>query len=344
MKNPVAIGADCAVIHFIVEITTFYILYTYIDSEILLLLPLLYDFLAFVPQGIFGMLNDLGIKVNFSIVGAALMLIALLSLYFGLNPYFVVTVLGIGNAMVHVHAAEVTLRVSNGKMTPSALFVSGGSFGLILGRIMGVNRVSVIYVLTIQLLMFLAILLLPKINVLLQGKKAVGYDYANSDLKDPILIALATIVVAVRAFMGYGIPTSWNKTMLQTVILFCCMGVGKALGGVLIDKVGIRKTVFISTLVSMPFLLFGDDLMMVSLIGVMFFSMTMAVTLALLVSVLPEYPGAAFGFTTVGLFLGSCVSFMLRFDSFLANAAIVIVFTVMSYIILRLICKRGSNE
>ena len=64
-----------------------------------------------------------------------------------------------------------------------------------------------------------------------------------------------------------------------------------------------RKTAIISTLCALPFLIIGDNLMLVSIIGVMFFSMTMSITLGLLASVLKQTPGLAFGLTTIGLFL-----------------------------------------
>ena len=49
------------------------------------------------------------------------------------------------------------------------------------------------------------------------------------------------------------------------------MGIGKALGGILSDKFGMRKVAIISTLLAVPFLCFGDNIMIVSLIGVMMF-------------------------------------------------------------------------
>ena len=41
--------------------------------------------------------------------------------------------------------------------------------------------------------------------------------------------------------MGYGIPTSWNKSTFEMILLFSFMGVGKALGGILSDKFGIKN-------------------------------------------------------------------------------------------------------
>lgn len=80
----------------------------------------MYDFFAFVPQGIFGYLKDKGIKTNFTIIGMILSTLSLILLYFNLNAILVILVLSIGNCMIHIQGAETTLRTSNGKTTPSA--------------------------------------------------------------------------------------------------------------------------------------------------------------------------------------------------------------------------------
>ena len=95
---------------------------------------------------------------------------------------------------------------------------------------------------------------------------------------------------------------------------------------------------------ALPFLLCGSELMTVSLIGVTFFSMTMAVTLALIVSVMKKYPGVAFGFTTVGLFLGTVPVFFVRIRSMLVNCIIISVLTVVCVIILTMICAKKKSD
>ena len=140
--------------------------------------------------------------------------------------------------------------------------------------------------------------------------------------------------------MGYGIPTTWNKTLIQTILLYCSMGIGKAMGGILIDSIGIKKTAILSTIGSLPFLLFGNNVMAISLIGIMMFSMTMAVTLGLIVSEIKKYPGVAFGFTTIGLFLGSLPVFVFRINSILINCLMVTILTVASVIVLSVICRK----
>ena len=69
--------------------------------------------------------------------------------------------------------------------------------------------------------------------------------------------------------------------------------------------------------------------MIVSLIGVMFFSMTMAITLALLVSVLKKKPGLAFGFTTVGLFLGTAPIFFVSIPSIVVNIIMISILSLL---------------
>ena len=329
-------------IHFIIEITSFYIITTYTSSNLVWILALLYDFLAFVPQGLFGYLKDRKVKLNFSLIGLVLSTLALILLYFKLNPIIVILVISIGNCLIHVEGAEETLRSSSGRMTPSALFVSGGSFGLITGKLLSKYNANVLYIIIINLLMIIPLILTRKYKYLIDNKNLEKYNYANKSINYKVIIFYATIVVIIRSYMGYGIPTSWNKTVLQTIMLFCFMGTGKALGGILIDHIGIRKTAFISTLGSLPFLIFGNNLMFISLIGIMFFSMTMSITLGLIVSVIKKYPGVAFGFTTLGLFLGTIPIFFYRVNSVFVNAIIVTTLTLVCVIILSVICRKEN--
>ena len=228
-------------------------------------------------------------------------------------------------------------------MTPVALFVSGGSFGLITGKLLSKYKVNVVYIIIINLLMIIPLLISRKFKKQIDSKNLEEYNYANKNINYKLIIFYSTLVVIIRAYMGYGIPTTWNKTVLQTIMLFCFMGVGKALGGILIDHIGIRKTAFISTLGSLPFLIFGNNLMFISLIGIMFFSMTMAITLGLIVSVLKKHPGVAFGFTTLGLFLGTFPIFFHRVNSVIVNSIIVTVLTLVCVIILSVICRKENK-
>ena len=78
--------------------------------------------------------------------------------------------------------------------------------------------------------------------------------------------------------------------------------------------------------------------MIVSLIGVMFFSMTMAITLGILVSKLKKTPGLAFGLTTIGLFLGTAPIFFIKVNM-ISNIVIIIVASILCAIALGYVLK-----
>ena len=170
------------------------------------------------------------------------------------------------------------------------------------------------------------------------------FNYINKNINPTLIILLAVFVVIVRGYVGYGIPTSWNKTIPQLILFYVIMGIGKALGGILSDAIGIRKVAVISTIVSIPFLCFGDNIMIVSIIGIMMFSMTMAITLAVLVSVLKKAPGLAFGLTTIGLFLGTAPIFFIKITSFALNIGLIITMSILCCTILLAILKKEGKK
>ena len=238
-------------------------------------------------------------------------------------------ILCIGNALLHVEGAEVTLRSSNGKMASPAIFVGGGSFGVVTGKLLAATTVNYWLIVFFSLSMIPFILLADyyKKDTLKDKNPCKNFNYHNKNMNTKLVVLFAVLIVFVRAYMGYGIPTSWNKTTLETILLFSFMGVGKCLGGIMVDLIGMRKTAILSIACSLPFLLFGDQIMIISLFGILLFSMTMAITLGLLVSTLKKAPGLAFGLTTIGLFLGTAPIFFIKFTTLLSNCILITVLT-----------------
>lgn len=339
-------------IHFVCEVVCFYMLGNIFgDRTFLWFCPLIYDALAFVPQGIIGHISDKFPKVQMGIIGVIFSIIALLlgeflkSSFVPFLHYLPIIVVAIGNAFIHVNGAEVTLRASNGKLAHSSIFVAGGSFGVIIGKILAQFQIPYYVVLGLCITSIPFILLAEYYRKEQKEENACKkFSYANPNLSAGVVISLAVLVVIVRSYMGYGLPTSWNKTLLQSVILYFSMGLGKALGGILSDAYGIRKIATVSTLLSLPFLLFGDNQMIVSIIGVMMFSMTMAITLGIIVSKLQKSPGLAFGFTTVGLFLGFLPIFFFKLSYGLLNNLIIIFLTVLCWDILLKILRKDEKN
>lgn len=333
-------------IHFVTEVVCFYVLYCYVgDRPALWLLFLAYDMLAFVPQGVIGYINDKYPKLNLSSIGLVLLIFALILSKTQINNYVSLIILCLGNCFVHVNGAEVTLRSAKGKLSGSAIFVAGGSFGVVTGRLLSTSSVSVVA--------FIALLLSAIVLAVIAQRyipqdipyntQCQPFNYANNKLPVYSVIIMAFIIVAVRGYMGYGIPTSWNKTVIQTILLYVFMGIGKALGGVLSDIFGCKKTALISTIIATPLIMIGDNHMIISLVGVMFFSMTMAITLGVLVSVLPTKPGLAFGITTTGLFVGTAPIFFVKFVDKFANCIMLAVLSIICVVCI-LIAIRGDDK
>ena len=310
-------------VHFIVEIVCFFYLSRVLNnSAIVWIVPFIYDGLAFVPQSMIGYISDKYPKINVGLIGVILLVISYL--IYGLTNlpiYISLIILSLGNACLHVSGAEDTLKSSEGKLSPAAIFVAGGSFGVISGKLLARTSLNPLFLL-IPILTIIPFVLLSK-TYITKDSNTKKFNYVKESLNPNAVIFAAVLVVIVRGYMGYGIPTSWNKTVFQTVLLFCTMGLGKALGGILSDIFGIRKVAIISCLAAIPFLCFGDNNMFISLIGVMFFSMTMAITLGILVSKLKKTPGLAFGLTTIGLFLGTAPIFFIKISQ-TANIVLII--------------------
>lgn len=336
-------------IHYVTELVCFFVLGKYMESTpVMWLLFFTYDMLAFVPQGVIGYISDKFPKIPFGLMGLGLLGAALVLQNTVPLPFLSLTVLCLGNAFIHVNGAEVTLRTSNGSLSHSAIFVSGGSFGVISGKLLAKTDIP------FWILLFVIVSAIPFV-ILAQMylKKATAenktpckaFRHVNPKANSVLIIVLAVIVVAVRGYMGYGIPTSWDKTTMQTVFLFVSMGIGKAAGGILADLFGVKRVALLSVLFALPLLMFGDNHMFISLFGVMLFSMTMSITLSLLVSVLPEAPGLAFGLTTIGLFIGTAPVFFYKITSLTANCIMLSVMTAICLVCLIVsVRKDGVNE
>ena len=333
MKNKYLIGFIFFLVHFILEVTCFYTLAAYTNNDIFPIIALSYDLIAFVPQGIIGAFSDKYRKVNIGAIGIILTILSLISFKYNLHIVLIFALLTVGNALIHVEGAEATLRTSRGKMFPSALFVSGGAFGIITGKLLYQYNVNILFIILANILSLLFVIIFSRYREN-EDKDLLDYNYGKKEMNLALIIFLSVFVVAVRSFSSYGIPTAWNKTIFQTILLYLFMGTGKALGGLLIDKINIKFVSIISTLLAIPFLLFGNHNMYLSLVGVMLFSMTMPVTLGILVSRIKKNPGIAFGLTTIGLFIGSLPAFYFTISSLLVNGIVFTILTILCTIIL----------
>ena len=80
-------------------------------------------------------------------------------------------------------------------------------------------------------------------------------------------------------------------------------GLGKSLGGICADRFGTIRPSFLSLLAAACLFLFPSNIV-TGIAAVLFFNMTMPITLTALYRLMPKHPGFSFGLLTFALFLG----------------------------------------
>ena len=216
------LGISYAFIHFSVEVACFYFLFHRLSaSSMWWVYTLLFDALAFLPQNIIGLLHDKNIKVNMGLMGGCFMLTAFIIP----SDMIALVLLTLGNAMIHVSGAEYTLHNAKGQIASSAIFVGGGSFGVITGQLLGLLHIKRLVLIPLGLMVISALMMLHIGKKYTMLQEETGFDIA-SDLATSKVLVFAFLAVAIRGYIAYAIPIEWNKTELQAIALFSFMGIG----------------------------------------------------------------------------------------------------------------------
>ena len=329
--------------HFALEVLCFHFYYMYFHSFAAAgLISLGYDMLAFLPQIFIGSFTDSHKRTEPARIGAALamtgfILNMLVDGDMRLLPFVLISV---GNAFIHVAGARDTLSVCGRRLAPPAVFVAGGSFGVITGKLMGMHGIPIY---TAMLIFLPAVICMELSRKMRAGGSTAEYDMADRRRGPAVITALAFFVVAARGLVGYGIPTLWATNELHSLLLFSGMGLGKALGGIFSDIFGARKTALISVALSLPLIYIGQSSMWISLFAVTLFSMTMATALGILVSVFPDRPVTAYGISVAGLLFGSLFVFIRPFVPVLFSPVCCSVLMVLVFSALCFIMKRDGS-
>ncbi len=338
------------IIHMLVEVICFAALAQAYRLDLVqaAVIALLYDVVAFCPQFIFGLIHEKYKKLDLGSIGTALMLLGVILLDHDNNGLMAVSgifFIALGNAIIHECGAVLTVKSSEGRLFPSALFVGGGSFGVVIGQTLGDHGINKWFLLIPLAIMEILIIMTNK-GWLRDDGGYPAFDIVNRRLPVWLLIIVAFLVTMTRSYLGYAIPIGWKKELWQAFLLFFTMGIGKAFGGWAADRIGTRKTALLTILGSIPFLIAGENLMVISIIGVFLFSMTMSITFGMLLSVMGDNPGLAFGVTTMALAFGIFPTFLVNAGR-MANIVIVIAGSVICAWLMYMALgrsKKGNKE
>ena len=278
--------------------------------EFVALSILLYDVVAFTLQLPVGIVldkldkNSYAALLSYALVGAGV----LISLFpVALLEWLAVLLLAVGNALFHSAGGLIVLNISQKHAGPSGIFIATGAIGVFLGsQSAQIERLQIAF--SLLVLLFLCVLItlvVQKVNKKYWNVHNVAFDIPRLSSNTLLAIALLTLVVALRSYAGMVMAFPWKSEMLLLVLSILGVFAGKALGGMVADRIGFRTTAIFSLIVAATLFAPSWEVPVMGLLGVFFFNFTMSITLASLANILPNAKGAAFGLASFSLAVGA---------------------------------------
>lgn len=263
---------------------------------------IVYNFFAFAMQLPIGIIAD---KVNKNALCSAIgCLLIVIAFGFVTNGIIACLIAGVGNAMFHVGGGIDVLNVSDKKATLSGIFVSTGAMGIFLGEKSSTWGFSKYYII-IAVLIVSAISLIFLYNRIKDKVKNEEMTMPTIRVHGIIAVICLIFTVIVRSYVGLILSFEWKSNFILAVISICAVVLGKMLGGIIGDKIGFTKISLISLIVSAVCFIFAFDNSVLGIFAILFFNMTMPITLTALSNILYNNKGMAFGLLTLALFIGS---------------------------------------
>ena len=239
--------------------------------EFVALSILLYDIVAFTLQLPVGIVldkldkNSYAALLSYALVGAGV----LISLFpVALLEWLAVLLLAVGNALFHSAGGLIVLNISQKHAGPSGIFIATGAIGVFLGtQSAQMERLQIAFSLLVLLfLCALITLVVQKVNKKYWNVHNVAFDIPKFSSNTLLAIALLSLVVALRSYVG---------TAIFSLI--------------------VAATLFVPSW----------EVPVMGLLGVFFFNFTMSITLASLANILPNAKGTAFGLASFSLAVGA---------------------------------------
>lgn len=284
----------------------------YIEQSVYIFL--LYNMIAFCLQPIAGLVVDKYHNEKEMLVFSFILILfgALIN-----NLTIFCVLLGIGNQIFHVAGGKICTNISTNKASHLGLFVCLGTIGIMIGS--NFYQYNLIYTISILIYLILLILVLP----LIENKEIVLEQTPNQNKK--IIWLFLIIIVFIRSFVGKIIHYDFTINLTIIVILAIACATGKFIGGILRDKFGSFKVIFITMILAGVILIFFDNVIFLMIIGTMLINISMPITLYELNKINKSHEGLNFGILAAVLFPGVALGLIYEYKQ-------------ISYIILITIC------
>lgn len=330
-----------SLIHFIVDLSCAILVTNFVAQKIdgssnFFIGIIIYNFFAFAMQLPIGIIAD---KINKNAICSAIGCLLVATAFFLTDVGIIACLIaGIGNAMFHIGGGIDVLNISNKKATLSGIFVSAGAMGIFLGEkstTIGFNQ----YYIIVSILLISALLLFWLYNKIKENVKNNKIIVPKIKITEFVIILCLIITVCIRSYVGLILSFEWKSSLLLAVLAICAVVFGKILGGIIGDKIGFIKISVISLLISAILFIFAFNNSIMGILAILFFNMTMPITLTALSNILYTNKGMAFGLLTLALFIGAIPVFF-GYTSALFTPVGLFAITIVSLIILYIGIKK----
>jgi len=278
--------------------------------ELVALSILLYDVVAFAFQLPVGIAldkldkNSLAAMLSYALVsGGVLLSLVPVALF----EWLAVLLLAVGNALFHCAGGLCVLTISQKHAGPSGIFIATGAVGVFLGTFSAqYGRLQVAFSLLVLLFLCASITrVVQKVNKKYWNIHNASFAIPEFSSRTLLAIFLLCFVVALRSYTGMVMAFPWKSEMLLLALSVFGVFVGKALGGMVADRIGFRTTAIFSLIAAATLFVPSWEMPLMGLLAVFFFNFTMAITLASLSNILHEAKGTAFGLASFSLAIGA---------------------------------------
>ena len=288
-------------LHFFVDgicaYTIFNRLYVTESYTVIILVFVIYNTLAFMTQPFFGMIIDAVGKEKLWLNASLILLLlgAIIPLYTWISLFLI----GIANSMFHVVGGKYTVYLSKDKSAYLGLFVALGASGLAIGTYIYTPFLLPLFVSITAILGLICLLLKDEYSD--RPKQHAMPQLLGTEKRYVFVLSLA---VTIRAIIGKAAPPLFEPTTFLLVGIGISSTLGKMIGGILADRIGIRLTVWITLPLSLIGYLFFRESAVVYLLSSLLFNTTMPITLFLSNQNMKQREGLSFGILAFTLFPG----------------------------------------
>jgi MFS transporter, FSR family, fosmidomycin resistance protein len=267
------------------------------SSSSSILFVVLYSIVGFGGQLPLGFWLDAKKQLK-PFANASLMLLPLSISCFLINKELGIIISGIASAFIHVTGGAICLEVHNNKITPLSVFTAPGVFGLTLGGILG--QYSLMPLITAAVFVLLTILFIYKSKLPIYN--SLQKQTNQLDSHDYIMFGLL-LIMCFRSFIFDVINTVAQQHSDGLLIIGISAFAGKIIGGIVADKIGWKKYVYITLPLAFILFQFGKENIYALAFGIACLQSSVPITLLLMSKSLPIYPA-----TATALSLGASVA------------------------------------